>query len=133
MLKFNTHNHIESNDWNILVQEIYKRPYNFQQQDGCKPRQLVLLTVPYEEPFDYKNDAVPEIVNHDEMGVSFKSWLERNPEQELNSPHYWERITPLALRLWWERNFYPDVEMIANDLYEKGIIGAGQYVIDIDW
>jgi len=35
--------------------------------------------------------------------------------------------------MWWERNFYPDVEMIANDLHKRGILEAGEYVIDIDW
>ena len=38
-----------------------------------------------------------------------------------------------GLSLWWQRNFYPDVQMVANDLFEKGLIEAGDYVIDIDW
>jgi hypothetical protein len=30
-----------------------------------------------------------------------------------------------------ERNFYPDVQMVANDLYSKGLVAAGKY--EIDW
>lgn len=35
--------------------------------------------------------------------------------------------------MWWVRNFYPDVNMVANDLYEKGLLEAGEYLINIDW
>jgi len=77
---------------------------------------------------DFHNDAVPEIVNHDERGVSFAAWLARDPNQKLP-----EQKHDFELRLWWERNFYPDVQMIANDLHAKGLIEAGEYTINIDW
>jgi hypothetical protein len=38
-----------------------------------------------------------------------------------------------SVAMWWERNFYPDVQMIANDLHAKGLLDAGEYVINIDW
>ena len=118
---------IDVSDWDNLVVETYKRPYSFQQQDGCKDRQRVRLTVP-EDAWDYDNESIPEEVNGEEMGVSFKAWLERDPKQELpNDKNIW------SLELFWERNFYPDVQMIANDLHAKGLIEAGDYVIDIDW
>ena len=69
---------------------------------------------------DYENDTVPEEVNHDDMGVSFKAWLARDPAQQLDTKDDWERRH--GLRLWWERNFYPEVGMVANDLHEKGLI-----------
>ncbi len=118
---------IDVSDWDQLVQETYGRVYSFQQQDGCKERQRVHITIP-DDPYDYENDSVPEIVNGEEMGVSFKAWLDRHPEQKLVDQEY-----GYQLDLWWERNFYPDVQMIANDLHEKGLIEAGDYVIDIDW
>ena len=34
--------------------------------------------------------------------------------------------------MWYERNFYPSEEMIVNDLYEKGLLEAGEYEIDVD-
>lgn len=110
-----------------MVIETYGRPYSFQQQDGCKDRDLVAITVP-EECDDFENDTVPEIVNGDEMGVSFKAWLARDPKTPLR-----DRDDTFGLVLWWERNFYPDVQMVANDLYEKGLIEAGDYLINIDW
>lgn len=119
---------IDVGDWDDLVRETYGKPYSFQQQDGCKERQRYDLRIP-DTTYDYLNDTVPEEVNHFERGVSFKAWLERSPEKPLGDSGY----NQFDVELWWERNFYPDVQMIANDLYEKGIIEAGEYVIDIDW
>lgn len=120
---------IDVGDWDKLVTETYQRPYSFQQQDGCKDRQRVRLTVP-EDAWDYDNESIPEVVNGDEMGVSFKAWLERDPAQKIPNPHSFDYD---ATDLFWTRNFYPDVQMVANDLYAKGLIEAGDYVIDIDW
>lgn len=123
---------IDVGDWDDLVVETYKRPYRFQQQDGCKDRQRVRLTVP-EDAWDYDNESIPEVVNGDEMGVSFKAWLERDPQLLLNETRAdWDNGKH-SLSLFWERNFYPDVQMVANDLHAKGLLVAGEYVIDIDW
>lgn len=130
MFKARNEKVIDVSDWDNLVQETYNRPYNFQQQDGCKGRQRVRITIP-DEDYDFENDAVPEVVNGEEMGVSFKAWLERDPNQKLNTDDEWDREH--GLRLFWKRNFYPDVQMVANDLHSKGLIEAGDYVIDIDW
>lgn len=120
---------ISVQDWDDLVQTTYCRPYSFQQQDDCKERQRVHISIP-DHPYDYENETVPEVVNGDEMGVSFAAWLARDPKQKLNAD---DRDSPSAIIMWWERNFYPDVQMIANDLHAKGLIEAGDYVIDIDW
>lgn len=123
---------IDLSDWDQLVQDTYGRPYSFQQQDGCKERQRVRIFVPDEEAegYDFENDTVPETVNHKERGVSFKAWLARDPKQKLNAED-WD--SEHALSMWWERNFYPTVEMIANDLHARGLLDAGEYSIDIDW
>lgn len=120
---------IDLRDWDNLVTETYGRPYSFQQQDGCKDREHVSIIVPVENPEDYENDTVPEVVNGEEMGVSFKAWLERDPKQSLPEPQNAEYM----LQLWWDRNFYPHVDMIINDLHAKGLLPAGEYEIDIDW
>lgn len=132
MIQTRTEKVIDVHDWDELVQTTYGRPYSFQQQDGCKQRQRVELTIP-DETYDYKNDTIPEVVNHEDMGVSFKSWLERDPKQLLNElrPDWDDGLH--GRDLWWERNFYPDVQMVANDLHEKGLIEADTYTIDIDW
>lgn len=121
---------IDVGDWDQLVIDTYGKPYSFQQQDGCKERQRVNITIP-DEAYDYENDTVPEVVNHEDMGVSFKAWLERDPEQKI--PCKYGGAGPDFTGLWWERNFYPDVQMIANDLHARGLIKAGAYTIDIDW
>ena len=115
---------IDCSEWDRIVQETYNRPYCFQQQDGCKERGTFGFNVP-DTPKDFENDTIS-----DELGVSFKAWLARDPKQKLSNPdkqdNYW-------LTTWWERVFYPDIQMIANDLHSKGILKAGEYVIDIDW
>lgn len=131
-IKTRTEKVIDVDEWDQLVIDTYGRPYSFQQQDGCKERQRVRITIP-DEAYDYENDTVPEIVNHEDMGVSFKAWLERNPEQLLNELRPDWDTGKNSLRLWWGRNFYPDVQMIANSLYQMELIEAGDYVIDIDW
>ena len=130
MLKVKNVQMIDVSDWDNLVEKTYGRIYNFQQQDGCKERGTFSLTVP-SHAYDYENDTIPEEVNGSEMGVSFKVWLARDPKQKLDTDDEWDRENGLSL--FWERNFYPDIQMIANDLHEKGLIEAGKYVINIDW
>lgn len=130
MLKFTNIRMVEVSDWDELVKDTYKRPYNFQQQDDCKPRGVHHLTIPG-LAVDYENDSVPEVVNHPDMGVSFKAWLERDPTKLLDNDDPYNDLHSLVL--WWERNFYPDVQMIANDLHARGLIEAGEYAINIDW
>ena len=129
-LKINTVKMIPLIEWNRFVSEVYGRPYHFQQQDGCISQGTFELTVPSEEAYDHENDTLPEIVNHEEMGVSFSAWLKRDPETPLNGE---KDCRDFHIRLWWERNFYPDILMVANDLHSKGLLEAGEYVIDISW
>jgi len=127
MLKVKTERVIEVADWDYLVQETYGRKYNLQQQDGCMERQRIRITVPSEYK-DFSNLTVPEVVNHNDRGVNFKAWLERDPYKPIEGQRYdWEHS------LWWERNFYPSLEAVSNDLFMKGLLEAGDYVIDIDW
>lgn len=127
MISTRTEKVIDVSDWDALVVETYKRPYSFQQQDGCKERQRVRITIP-DYDYDFENDTIPEEVNGEEMGVSFKAWLERDPSQPIPGEKY-----SYQSELFWERNFYPDVQMVANDLHARGLIETGNYVIDIDW
>lgn len=129
MLNIKTVHMIEVQDWDGLVEETYGRPYSFQQQDGCKERGIFRLTVP-EEWEDTDADSIPDEVNGDEMGVSFKAWLARDPKEWNGDP---DDNEPWSIRLFWERNFYPDVQLIANDLHARGLLPAGEYVINIDW
>ena len=118
---------IDVSEWDQLVIDTYGRPYSFQQQEDCKSRGTFEITVPAEAE-DYERESVPEIVNHSEMGVSFFAWIARDPKAPLA-----DGSTDYSLGLWWDRNFYPSVQMIANDLHARGLLAAGEYTIDIDW
>jgi hypothetical protein len=130
MIKYANKKTIDVSDWDDLVRETYGRTYSFQQQDDCKERQQVHIFVPVKDPEDFENTTVPEIVNSEKMGVSFKAWLERDPEQKLSNK---EDQDSWSLGLWWDRNFYPHIDMIINDLHSKGLIEEGDYTIEIDW
>jgi hypothetical protein len=109
------------------VSETYGRVYDFQQQHGCQERGTFHLTVPSEYTEDDEmNESIPEVVNGSIMGVKFDVWLEKDPKIH-NFGSDWEN------GLFWERNFYPDINTVANDLFEKGLIEAGSYLINIDW
>lgn len=127
MIKTQNKQLINVGDWDSLVEKTYGKPYNFQQQDGCKDRGTHHFKVPNLAD-DYENDSIPDEVNGEDMGVSFKAWLARDVN-EWNG----KEKNPWSLDLFWTRNFYPDMQMIANDLHAKGLLPAGEYVIEIDW
>lgn len=122
-------NVVSLQDFDELVEKTYGRPYSLQQQDGCIDRQLLEFTVPSEDDAeDYENDSVDEVINGNEMGVSFAAWLARDPKQKLK-----EGDPDHILDLFWSRSFYPEFYTVVNDLHAKGLLEAGDYGIDIDW
>lgn len=133
-VKFKNKKTISVREWDELVKKTYGKPYSFQQQDGCKDRGTEYVNVPSDDD-DYDNDTLPEIVNHNKMGVSFKAWLERDPTKPLDGGGKPEKADTdqWSINLWWERNFYPAVGIIANDLHKRGLLEAGEFYIDIDW
>jgi hypothetical protein len=128
MLKYSNKKVIEVDDWDELVKKTYGKPYNYQQQNGCQERGTYNLTIPstYDEEEDM-NDSIPEEINGNQMGVKFNVWLSRDPKALVNGHDGY------MIALFWERNFYPSIHTLANDLYSKGLIKAGNYVINIDW
>jgi hypothetical protein len=118
MIKTKSVQMIGDSDWDDLVTATYGRPYSFQQQDGCKARGTFDITVP-DEAYDYEDTSIPYTINGEDMGVSFAAWLEAPADKYRD--------------IFWKRNLYPDVQMVANDLHVKGLLPAGDYVIDIDW
>ena len=130
-MKIKTIQSISVQDWDDFVEKTYGRIYSLQQQDGCKERGVEYITVPCDGAYDYENDSIPEEVNGDEMGVSFAAWLARDPKQPLDSNDEWDRNR--GIDLFWCRNFYPSIDMLANDLHVKGLLPAGEYQIVIDW
>lgn len=127
MIKFKNKKVIDCFDWDKLVQETYKRPYCFQQQNDCQDRGQIELIIPYTSYNEKMHDSIPEVINGEEMCVKFKAWLERDPKQKI--PNCTEDY---QLEMFWERNFYPELQAVANDLHSKGLIDAGEYIIDIN-
>lgn len=130
-IRFKTQKIIDCADWDKLVEETYKKPYKFQQQDGCQDRGLVRFDVPDEDDDAEQHDSIPELVNGNKRGVKFATWLARDPAQPLNGEQ--DPSAEWVVNLWWYRNFYPDLQTLANDLHKKGLLEAGEYAINIDW
>ena len=126
-MKIRTEKVVEVNDWDNLVTETYGRPYTFQQQGDCRSRGVFRFSVPAEAD-DYDRESIPEMLRTNEMGVSFAAWLKRDPSTSLADGR-----TDYTLGLWWDRNFYPDLQMVANDLHSKGLLESGDYTLNIDW
>ena len=129
-LKTETVKLIDHHDWDKFVTSVYGKVYSFQQQDGCKERGVERFSVPspYKNEFDFENTSILFEVNGDEMGVSFETWLNTSPEDTLK---YFEN--ECSNKLIWQRYIYPDLFMIVDDLYSKGLLEEGEYVINIDW
>lgn len=131
MLKINQRNTINLQDWDRFVTEVYKKRYSFQQQDGCKDRGIHTIYVNLKDTFDeeHENTEIPLKVNGNEMGVKFDVWLQSDPNDHKKKMNWqdWE------LHLFWDRNFYPDIDILAHDLCKRGLLQEGEYDIIIDW
>lgn len=138
MLKTRKIQEISVQDWDDLVEKTYKKPYNFQQQYGCQDRGSFHITVPSDKSCDDEMPIdIPREINGEVMGVKFETWLKKEKGsfiKENNTDYFgkkgWSRSDE---QLFWERNFYPDIHTVANDLYKRGLIKAGNYIINIDW
>ena len=134
MMEYETVKLIEEIEWSNFVSETYGKIYRFQQQDGFRNNgSYYRLNVPNYDTDEYMyHEEIPEIVNGDIIGAKFENWLERDPKQHLKARKL-IRDEQWAIDLWWERNFYPCIETVANDLHSKGLLESGTYIIAINW
>lgn len=111
---------VDCGDWDAFVMEVYGRPYDYQQQDGCRSRGVMSFIASTGDIFWGYDDATPEELmgNEYNMGVSLKSWLTADP-------------TDRSIK--WDRHFYPEIEELAQDLCKRGLLPAGRYTMNIDW
>lgn len=121
---------VSDSEWDKLVNETYGKPYELQQQNDCYENgSIIEFEVPFSssEPYSkFENATLPYKINGEEMGVSLESWTTTDEDSFPYKDKYDKGF-------WYERNFYPHYEEIANDLYNKGLLQAGSYVIDISW
>lgn len=133
MLNIKTIKQIDVDDWDDLVVSTYGKPYSFQQQEGCQSRGVVTIWVPGEDAEEIDErmpDKIPFKINGEKMGVKFDVWLNTIEEDIIEKL---SKKDKMFSGLFWDRNFYPDINVVANDLYKKGLIEAGEYNIKIDW
>lgn len=133
MLKTHHVNLVSDHDWDEFITATYKKSYCFQQQAGCRDRCTYEFSLPLEcEPGGYELDLedVPATLKTFAMQTTFAKWLERSEKEPLSSDTSQSKS---ALELWWQRHFYPAPEVIADNLYKRGLLPAGDYVIEIDW
>ena len=121
MLEYDEVRLVDSYDFDQFVKSVYGKPYCYQQQDDCRDKGIESFTVPMEEDDYFDNDLEDEPL----MGVSFKTWLDKDVNEKFFEDD-WENT------LFWYRNFYPHFSMIINDLYKKGLIEKGSYIMSID-
>lgn len=127
-MKINVVKQIEVRDWDMLVKKTYGKPYSFQQQEGCKSRGIETISTNSDWAEDFQNTEIPFVVNGDEIGVSFETWLNTNPEDTAKHfDSHWEN------GLFWDRSFYPEPNILAADLCKRGLLEPGEYQIHIDW
>ena len=103
-------NLIWESEFSQLVEDTYGRPYKLQQQgDMLHQESMVRLSVPG-EVFDHW------------QATTLEEWV----AAEYPSPKF-------DYDFQWEREFYPQLEEVANDLHERGLLDEGEYVLHVWW
>lgn len=143
MIKVETWKVINESEFNEVVSKTYGRPYHLQQQGDM-----------------LGNDTTHRIeVSKDGSegcsggSVSLNEWLAVDPEthkfpdprwettgKHLPDDHPSKKFYPEFLEpgtsyydMHWERDFYPDMDELLDDLLEKGLIEEGTYQINVSW
>lgn len=117
---------VDVQDWNNLVINTYKKPYDLQQQYTRKNISFFQIEIPISIS---NEDILPTEIKEDgsEFGVQFQSWLKRDPSQPVNNDSIQWHIN-----IWWEQNFYPSIYTLANDLFKKGLLEEATYLIEMN-
>ena len=76
-------------------------------------------------PYDFENDTIKKEINGNERGISFNAWLKQT--DKFFEDEEWKE------ELFWFRNFYPHDSMIIDDLHKRGLLEAGEYLMNVDW
>lgn len=120
---------IDEAEFSELVTRTYQRPYRLQQQLGCMPSgTLIEFATPTTADATFYGD-----VESCQPAVTFNEWLMANPQapapgdDEYTSTKY----ANLHRELYWERDFYPPLKDVVNDLHTRGLLPAADYIIYI--
>jgi hypothetical protein len=111
---------IWESDFSELVRKVYGRPYQFQQQEGCRGQETI-----------YKFSVPAQPIGDHYQAVPMQQWLEATPPPPAEPGKYDSARYTEELR--WDREFYPEMEEVVNDLHQKGLIDPGEYALHIWW
>lgn len=118
---------IENYKWSEFISSVYNLPYNYQQQNECQNTNFE-FNIPNDlEEEDLGSDSIPYEVNGKDECVKFDVWVNSKLEDISKNFEYESDAV-----IFYNRNFYPSIFQILNDLYNRGLIEEGDYLIRID-
>lgn len=110
-------------DFSKYVSEHYGRPYRLQQQGDMMAQEAsIRFSVPPTDWYDENptlaewQAATPPAAERPDFTTDREGWQKHLDDQ-----------------LRWDRDYYPDLETVVKDLYEKGLLDAGDYIIYAWW
>lgn len=119
ILKGETVQVIWEHDFNKVVQSVYGKPYVFQQQGD------MLLGQNGYYPFTVHSAEKYQQWDATEIDAELTRWLSAEPPQNARA---------FTIQLWWERENYPDIDVILYDLaYRRGLMASGRYALHVWW
>jgi len=141
---------IEALDFDKFVESVYKRPYRLHKSVDFFVKELemcLVVKLPQvnfnleNEDFMDSEDGKWGIYNVDNggrrdgglpirchYGASFKTWSERDTEKPFDTQTH-TATNKDHLDKFWKTYFYPAPLVLLNDLYQKGHLTAGNYII----
>lgn len=107
-------------EFSDLVRKIYGRPYQFQQQGDMMGQDTI---------YRFSVPATP--LGDHWQAVPFQQWLDADPPTPATDGGFDRDRFSEELR--WDREFYPEVEDVINDLHRRGLIDEGEYAMHVWW
>ena len=106
---------LHESEFSNLVRQTFERPYSLQQQgDMHSQESFIRFDVPAELEWEHE--------------PSLETWLATTPPDPED-----HSMAAFTNRLRWDREFYPDLQDIANELHARGQLDAGTYVLHVWW
>jgi hypothetical protein len=112
---------IDETEFSQLVREAYGRPYRLQQQDHCMGQnEIELITIP-DEGIDIDDPQ------------RFEEWRDAEAPESRGVDQFGDMRWDWEVELHWEREFYPPLQELVNDMYERSLLPQGDYAIRAYW
>ena len=109
---------LHESEFSDLVRQTFERPYSLQQQGDMHSQESFVR-------FDVPADREEE---EHWQAVSMEEWLAATPPDPED-----RSMEAFTDRLRWDREFYPQLDSVANELHARGQLDAGTYVLHVWW